>query len=53
MSAAHRLLGVGLMALIFYSNRSGQDEQAYHAADRLDDDGSDAENGISRRGDNG
>ena len=51
------LLGVGLMALIFHSNRSGQDEQAYHIAD-LDsglhgDDGSDAENSIPPRDDNG
>ena len=51
------LLGVGLMALIFHSNRSGQDEQAYHAADLdpglHDDDGSDAENSIPPRHDNG
>lgn len=50
------LLGVGLMGLIFYSNRSGQDEQAYrfdidHGLH--DDDGSDAEKGIPPRRDNG
>ena len=48
------LLGVGLMALIFYSDRSGQDEQAYHATDHPDlhdDDGSDAEKGIPPRRD--
>ena len=26
------LLGIGLMALIFYSNRSGQDDEAYRSA---------------------
>jgi hypothetical protein len=52
------LLGVGLMALIFYSNRSGQDEQAHRSAsagmdDRLNDDDSDAPTGISRTDQNG
>ena len=49
------LLGVGLMALIFHSNRSGQDEQAYRFGDNdpglHDDDGSDAEKGIPPRKD--
>jgi hypothetical protein len=56
------LLGVGLMALIFYSNRSGQDEEAHRSArlamddpmdDRPDSDGSDAPIGISRTDQNG
>jgi hypothetical protein len=28
------LLAVALMALVFYSNRSGQDEQGYHRDER-------------------
>lgn len=28
------LLAVGLMALVFYSNRSGQDDEAHHPDDR-------------------
>ncbi len=51
------LLGVGLMALIFYSDRSGQDEQAHRFGEidpgLQDDDGSDAEKGIPPRRDNG
>ena len=56
------LLGVGLMALIFYSNRSGQDEEAHRSArlamddavdDRPDGDGSDAPTGIPRPDDKG
>ena len=52
------LLGVGLMALIFYSNRSGQDEEAHRSAgavmgDRLNEDDSDAPIGISRTDQNG
>ena len=56
------LLGVGLMALIFYSNRSGQDDEAHRSAsavmddamdDRPDRDDSDAPIGISRTDQNG
>ena len=32
------VLGVGLMALIFYSNRSGQDDKAYRSAGSEDPD---------------
>jgi hypothetical protein len=35
------LLGVGLMALIFYSNRSGQDEEAHRSARLVMDDAGD------------
>lgn len=28
------LVAVGLMALVFYSNRSGQDERAHHSDER-------------------
>jgi hypothetical protein len=58
------LLGVGLMGLIFYSNRSGQDDEAYRSAGseqpdsddglgRQNGDGSDAPINISRPGDKG
>ena len=55
------LLGVGLMALIFYSNRSGQDDEAYHSAELSDSppddtsngDTSEAEKGIPPGKDNG
>jgi len=33
------LLGVGLMGLIFYSNRSGQDDEAYRSAGSENPDG--------------
>ena len=32
------LLGIALMALIFHSNRSGRDEDAYRTTMRQDDD---------------
>ena len=32
------LLGIGLMALIFHSNRSGRDEDAHRMTPRQDDD---------------
>ena len=39
------LLGVGLMALIFYSNRSGQDDEAYHSAELSDSPPDETSNG--------
>ena len=39
------LLGVGLMALIFYSNRSGQDDQAYHLGELGDSPPDETSNG--------
>ncbi len=47
------LLGVGLMGLIFYSDRSGQDDEVYHSAesgqpDRHNGDTSDAPMNVPR-----
>jgi hypothetical protein len=52
------LLGVSLMGLIFYSNRSGQDDEVYRSAgseqpDHHNGDTSDAPMNIPRPGDKG
>ena len=30
-------IGIGLMSLVFYSNKHGHDENVYHSADQVDD----------------
>jgi len=31
-------MGIGLMSLVFYSNKHGHDESVYHSADQVDGD---------------
>lgn len=31
-------IGIGLMSLVFYSNKHGHDATVYHSTDRIDDD---------------
>ncbi len=31
-------IGIGLMSLVFYSNKHGHDDSVYHSADQVDED---------------
>ncbi len=34
-------IGIGLMSLVFYSNKHGHDETVYHSVDQVDEDETD------------